>query len=146
MTRYREESVLDELTERLVRIHLNRGASLPGGEIFSNSGEGRLLIYLLQDKTNVLIGEMTRDLNLSTGRAANLLRQLETKRYIQRIQCSDDRRKYTVSLTEEGRKKAESIYRGIQVYDRSLLEKLGEEDAGSLVRILEKSIGILQNS
>lgn len=145
MKKEREGSVLDELTERLVRIHLNRSAS-PPGEIFANSGEGRLLIYLLQDKSDVLVGEMTRDLNLSTGRTANLLRQLEAKAYIRRIQCSDDRRKYTVSLTEEGRKKAESVYRGIRVYDRSLLEKLGEEDAEYLVRILEKSMKILQDN
>ena len=135
-----EDMALNELAERMVRIYLNRSASQPPGEVFANSGEGRLLIYLLKDKTDVLVGVLTRDLKLSTGRAANLLRQLEAKHYIRRTQCSDDRRKYTVSLTEEGRRKAERVYQEMEDYHRKLLVRLGEEDACHLVRILEKTM------
>ena len=49
-------------------------------------GQDRILIYLYKENDHILVGDLTNELQMSTGRIANILKELERKGYILRIQ------------------------------------------------------------
>ena len=104
----------------------------------ASMGEERVLTYLYKEQDNVLPGQLTEELQLSTGRIANILKRLEEKGYIERQRRDKDKRRVEVSLTEKGKAFAAEKYQENLQSHRMLLERLGEEDAKELLRIFEK--------
>ena len=81
--------------------------------------------------------------HLSPARVANVLRALEDKGWITRSHDTQDRRRVTVTLTEQGeteraRRRAEFDRRGAE-----FLRELGEQDAREALRILKRCNEIL---
>ena len=101
-------------------------------------GQDRLLIYLYKEKDHILVGDLCSVLEMSTGRVANILKQLEKKGYITRIQQKEDKRKYEVCLTDSGKTYSASLYEHTVAAHRNVIEQLGEEDAKKLLDIFEK--------
>lgn len=75
---------------------------------------------------------------VSNARVANILKVLEEKGQITRAHSSEDRRRVLVKITPEGhdalKRKHEQFHEGTIAF----LEKLGEEDARDLARILHR--------
>lgn len=101
-------------------------------------GQNRILIYLYKKHSHVLVGDLTNDLEISTGRIANILKELERKGYISRVQQKDDKRKYEVCLTKSGENYSRELYTDIVANHKFLMEQLGETDGEQFLRLSEK--------
>ena len=89
-----------------------------------------------------MVGDLTDAFGLSTGRMANILRQLEEKKLISRTQQKDDKRKFEVTLTKKGIKHSEALFQDLQEQHQKFLKQMGKKDAEELLRLLEKAVKI----
>lgn len=101
-------------------------------------GQDRILIYLYKENDHILVGDLTNELQMSTGRIANILKELERKGYILRIQQREDKRKYEVCLTKSGKNYSTELYADMVANHRALMEQLGETDGEQLLKLSEK--------
>ena len=126
------------LTEQLVQMHFLRWKELAylSGSVFVQ-GEDALLLFLNHFRRPVLAGELADKLGLTSGRVANILKRLEEKDQIRRMQDGEDRRRVFVSLTETGKALSDEKYQNLVRQHHDLLEFLGEENARELLRLLE---------
>ena len=100
-------------------------------------GEHFILVYLCR-KQCALPGDLAQIMNASTAYIAKLLRGLEEKQLILRRQDEQDRRRTLITLTDAGVTAAQQDMEFVRMHIIQTLEKLGEEDAEHLVRILKK--------
>ncbi len=98
-----------------------------GGEVF-------IMKYLSQHQ-NVLPGDISNKMNISSARVAAALNNLEKKGFISRQIDINDRRRIIVSLTDEGRFFSKKMAEDMLNDAVKMLEFLGEEDAKEWVRI-----------
>lgn len=98
-------------------------------------GEGRLLCLLLENEGGMLSGHIGEATGITTGRVANLLKQLEAKGLIERGQGATDKRQTVVSLTEAGRERAEAIKQLNVTQEIEVLKTLGKENAQALLKL-----------
>jgi Transcriptional regulators len=83
-------------------------------------------------------GDLSKALELSTGRMAIALNGLERKGFIKRSTDYSDRRRVMVSITNEGSAFAEGHHeKGLDRFEK-MLSSLGEQDAVELVRIVKR--------
>ncbi len=101
-------------------------------------GQDRILIYLYKENDHILVGDLTNELQMSTGRIANILKELERKGYILRIQQREDKRKYEVCLTKSGKNYSRELYADMVANHRALMEQLGETDGEQFLKLSEK--------
>lgn len=101
-------------------------------------GQDRILIYLYKENDHILVGDLTNELQMSTGRIANILKELERKGYILRIQQREDKRKYEVCLTKSGKNYSRELYADMVANHRALMEQLGETDGERFLKLSEK--------
>ena len=108
---------------------------------FASTGEdGVLYRLLIGDAEGTLAGDLARSMGLTSGRIANILKQLEAKGYVARSTGQSDRRQVNVQLTEEGRSHIRDAYDdNIRVIEENL-RLLGEADANEYIRILGRII------
>lgn len=103
-------------------------------------GEMGILMYLHHQQDGVLSGELSRVLNLSTGRVATALKSLERKGYIVRQPDPSDKRRVAVFIQEKGTafilEKQERMLRRLE----QRLRRLGEADAKEFVRLVKRII------
>lgn len=129
------------LAEELMESNLRKKPPFTPPEDVSR-GEVGILIFLTQEKNNVLAGELSKQLNLSSGRIAIALKNLEKKEFIARRADMLDKRKVIVSITEKGRLFAENGRLRCLRDTEAFLCHLGENDAKEFVRILKKINGL----
>ena len=126
----------NELARQLYSLQFGR---LKGCVLFTDltagHGEEGVLLQLYFDGREETAGDLARKLGLTSGRIANILRQLEKKKYIVRTIGTDDRRKVLVSLTESGRRHIDRVYSSSLARSAGMLDLLGEEDAHDLLRL-----------
>lgn len=101
-------------------------------------GEMGILIRLLECKDGETPGELSRAMNVSTGRVAAALKSLEKKKYIERIQNKNDKRCVTVCLTETGRKYTLNKHKGTVCEVSNILGYLSENEIFEAARLLRK--------
>ena len=106
-------------------------------------GEMAVLRLLAEENRQLLAGEISRGLGMTTSRIAAVLNSLEKKEMIARLPDPADRRRVAVALTARGedfclarRKEAERDF-------THLLERLGEDDARQFVHLLGRVFAIL---
>ena len=102
-------------------------------------GEDSVLLYLRRQSGEVLSGDLSIHLGLTSGRVANILRVLEHKKLVRRTQGDKDRRQVHVCLTEAGRREAGECWANLLENHRAMLEYLGD-DAEEAVRIFGRLI------
>jgi len=95
------------------------------------------VIFLLHDRGKLTISEISEQSLIEPSTLSRLLKSLEKRKLIDRVQDDQDQRYTKIHLTEEGQK----IYRNIiPVVSRMLeftLQDLSEADKKSLLRILK---------
>ena len=114
-------------------------------KLLSETGEEGVLSCLLHSSGSLLPGELAARLDLTSGRIANILRSLENKGLIQRESVDQDGRKMRVFLSENGKVYAAQLEESTIAQQRALMKHLGEEDAGELLRLLEKCLRFYEN-
>lgn len=104
-------------------------------------GETAALWYLNTcDYDRVTPSQISDNLQVSRARAANILRALREKGYVEMEIASDDRRKMDVMLTDSGRRALQEKYDFLLKYFDLYVEVLGEEDILDLTRLLKKTV------
>jgi len=101
-------------------------------------GEAHVLYYMADRGVDVLPGEISNYMNVSSARIAQALNSIESKGWITRKIDKNDRRRILVRLTQEGKKAAESYQQNIQKLVSKMLNLLGEHDSQEYVRITGK--------
>lgn len=108
--------------------------------VLSREGEDAVVMCLYYAGNSMLAGEIKRHTGLTTGRVANILRQLEAKAHIERSQDPEDRRRVHVHLTEKGLARAKTLQANAASIQSQLFRYLGESDALELERILGRCL------
>ena len=130
-----------ELSYKFMRIfrkrnHLiHRVKELDKGE---NGTLQTLFIYEEIHKKNLTPGELCEIQQLTSGRIASTLKNLEKKAFIKRMMAEDDRRKTIIKLTEKGKIVAKRIMDDIAMNINKMIHKLGEHDSQEFLRILNR--------
>lgn len=103
-------------------------------------GEVGILVYLCTVQDGISSGDLSKFLNITTGRVATALNSLEKKNFIERCDDSYDKRKVLVYVTEIGRRIAMEKHEEGMAEMEKMLRLLGENDAKELVRIVKRVI------
>lgn len=102
----------------------------------SFQGGAFILQYIYHQGNDVLPGEISDEMSISTARVAAALNNLEKKGLITRQIDKSNRRQILVALTPKGKEVAERKEMEIQNGVAQVLQKLDEYDARELVRII----------
>ena len=121
-----------ELLDNMQALHKARpqkhiNESLHGGAF--------VLHYIATHGGDVLPGEISAEMDVSSARIAAALNNLEDKGLITRRIDLNDRRKILVGITPEGKALAEKQQQAVLEGAAKLLALLGEHDARDYVRI-----------
>ena len=106
-------------------------------------GEMAVLRLLAEENRQLLAGEISRGLGMTTSRIAAVLNSLEKKDMITRCADPADRRRVVVALTGRGEDFCRARRREAERDFTHLLERLGEDDARQFVHLLGRVFAIL---
>lgn len=94
----------EKLAKELVEMQVENARPLSWiADCIAARGEEQLLLMLAHRDKAVCAGELAECVGLTSGRVANILKQLERKGYIERTPGKQDKRKVLVCLTAAGR-------------------------------------------
>ena len=133
-----------KLTDELMNT-LDEHPRRMGTGMFTTVQLGEMaVIRLLGDREEPLAaGEISTRLKMTTSRIAAVLNSLEKKRLLIREADPSDRRRVLVSLTKEGRAFCKKKREEGRIRAMRFLERLGEEDAETFVRLLKKMFTVM---
>ena len=119
----------DCLAEEFVQVHYEYARILIHFmDILSSTGENGVLYKLYKSDNGLTPSELAKHLGLSSGRLANILKQLEGKKYISRMVNAKDRRSSLITLTPKGRDNILKIYQyNLDVHKR-IFEHFTDEE------------------
>lgn len=106
-------------------------------------GEFNALIFLNNNGGAMMPKQLASATEVSSARMTAIIRGIEEKGFVKREDVEGDRRKVNIVLTEKGKNLIDDIYNKSVKHMANYLEKLGEEDAEHLVKILKKTKDIL---
>ena len=106
-------------------------------------GEMAVLRLLAEENRQLLAGEISRGLGMTTSRIAAVLNSLEKKDMITRCADPADRRRVVVALPARGEDFCRARRREAERDFTHLLERLGEDDARQFVHLLGRVFAIL---
>ncbi|MDO4286146.1 MAG: winged helix DNA-binding protein [Eubacteriales bacterium] len=112
-------------------------------DLISSRGEDQVLLLLYSRRTPACAGDFAACLGLTSGRVANLLKQLERKEYIMRTSDPGDRRRVQISLTEKGNAYASETYEKTLRDYKWLLTRLGDKDSQEFMHVLKLGVTLL---
>ena len=129
-----------KLAEELIEFfgQLKSGPIPPPNAMELSRGEIGILIYLVQHKNSASAGELSQELNLTTGRIATALKSLEKKKYVERRVDPDDGRRVIVYLTELGSQFTNNKKQEAKTHIIENLEKLTYEEAEHFTLLIKK--------
>jgi len=94
------------------------------------------VLHCIKEKTGEIVpGDISAAMGVSSARVAAALNSLESKGYITREICGSDRRKIIIKLTQAGNIEAEEQMQRFLAMTAKMLAMLGEQDAREYVRI-----------
>lgn len=98
--------------------------------------EEKTLMHLYKDEGSTMT-DYSKRVGLARGSFTTVADSLEEKRLVGRVSGSDDRRKYTLVLTNEGKQIAREIDRQFKEHIATKLDCLSEKELGDLKTALE---------
>ena len=127
------------LAEELLEINFfNKNITLTKELNGGSRGEDSALLLLSRTEQRLSSGELASKLKVTTGRMANILNSLEKKSYIERIKACEDKRQSLVSLTPDGLKYINAVYKNACEDNCRMLEYLGEDDSRESLRLIKR--------
>lgn len=130
-----------ELSYKFMRIFRKRNHLIHRVKELDKGENGilqTLFIYEEIHQKNLTPGELCEIQQLTSGRIASTLKNLEKKAFIKRMMAEDDRRKTIIKLTEKGKIVAKRIMDDIAMNINKMIHKLGEHDSQEFLRILNR--------
>lgn len=130
-----------ELSYKFMRIFRKRNHLIHRVKELDKGENGilqTLFIYEEIHQKNLTPGELCEIQQLTSGRIASTLKNLEKKAFIKRMMAEDDRRKTIIKLTEKGKIVAKRIMDDIAMSINKMIHKLGEHDSQEFLRILNR--------
>lgn len=110
----------------------------------TRKGKGFILAYLEEANSEVLAGDLAKEMGVSTARIAALLKTTEKEGLITRYNSPQDARRTIVKITPAGiqwiSEAREQIIQNIEL----LLDEVGKEDLEEFIRVARK-IGCVLN-
>ena len=106
-------------------------------------GEMFVLYFIAFHDIKTLPGIISKEMNVSSARVAVALNSLENKGLITRQIAEDDRRKILVEITPAGRVFVQEHNHLMILQLSRLLEKLGENDANELYRLVTRLVEVI---
>lgn len=91
----------------------------------------------------VTISEISEKIQISKPAVSQIINALEDKGFVNRVYTKTDRRVVYAEITEKGTQAIEEAVKKRNESVNELLKKLGEEDAETFIRLLEKIANIL---
>lgn len=131
-------STRNEARELLLKMRSCRPRSFFGKVDESRSGTGFVLNYLRESDHEVVAGELSRELGVSTARIAALLKTMEKNGLIVRQSSAEDARLTVVKITREGIEYDDRIWEFIVSQMELLIKKVGREELEEFIRISYK--------
>lgn len=130
-----QEEIIAELVGILPQF---MGTLLKGSKIKTglNFSEEKTLLYIHKHE-GACMGEYSKKVGLARGSFTAVADSLENKGLIVRVPRIDDRRKYTLILTEEGKSIAREIDAQFKQHIAARLARLPKEDLSNLKNALE---------
>lgn len=98
-------------------------------------GFGFILSYLEQADGEVIAGDLSEKLNVSTARIAALLKKMERSGYIKRNSSSEDGRRTVVEITSSGIAHVDDMREQTLSKVEKLLDSVNKEDLDNYIRI-----------
>lgn len=98
-------------------------------------GFGFVLSYLEQSDGEVVSGDLSKRLNVSTARIAALLKRMEQSGLITRQSSSEDARRTVVKITPKGVALIDEMRERTLVKIELLLEQISKEELDTYIRI-----------
>lgn len=98
-------------------------------------GFGFILSYLEQADGEVIAGDLSEKLNVSTARIAALLKKMERSGYIKRNSSSEDGRRTVVEITSSGIAHVDDMREQTLSKVKKLLDSVNKEDLDNYIRI-----------
>lgn len=140
MERKEEHSIEEQMIiaqHRFMKAHKRLAFSYLG------KSEFMMLTLILEetensgDKGGVYVSNIAKKLKITTPAVSKMLKGLEERHYIERKTDTKDRRNTIVSLTEEGKRARKTVFEEMNVFTKRSIERLGENEAKELIRLLE---------
>ena len=109
-----------------------------------------LPLYLLMDvhaiakDGHVPISAVKEALGVTAAAATQFIKRLEKHGYIDRMTDPNDRRVTLISLNAKGKTVVKRTEKQYQRVMKTLIHELGEEDSAHLIRLLNKTMTILE--
>lgn len=95
-----------------------------------------LILSILKNEGDMKQRELMDRLNVQAGSLSETLSKVEASGFITRTRCEDDKRNFELSLTPEGREKAEIFERERDLMAKELFGRLDEQRKNELFGIL----------
>ena len=119
-------------------MNQTRRRSVPKQIDDSMRGEHFVLNYISEHEGNVIPGDISHEMGITSARIAAALNSLEKKGLILRRIDAEDRRRILIDMTEAGREQVKKHYQMLLDRTIEMLRYLGEEDAKTYIRIMKK--------
>ena len=134
----------NKLGESLWTIHIENMRVLDQiVEASRTRGENGMLLYLYHVGRPMFPGELTEKLGLTTGRIANILKELEKSGLVVRTPDALDKRRVQVALTRQGEEAARAQNEEAVRYHAMLLSLLSEDEARQFLEMLQRMTSVL---
>ncbi len=95
-----------------------------------------LSLNLADNPDSMTVTAISELLNITPAGVTHLINPLEELGCLERLRDANDRRIVLISLTEKGRKMAESFMNELRAKLTGLVDHLGEEDTRTLIRLM----------
>lgn len=102
------------------------------------TGPQLLVLQNIQEKPGVLGREIAQNINLSAATVTTILDRLATKRLIERVRSTEDKRKVGVYLTDEGKEAIENAPRALQEHFIERFSRLQEWEQSQMVATMQR--------
>lgn len=141
MTQERKEDVTEALMQAFHRFYRRN----PKAKKDDARNEGRALVLLGERKgLGLMVSELSKLLHVTSPFATQLVNRFEERGWV--VRCSDpqDGRIVRIMLTELGQQEADKVHQRIRSRYQAMVKYLGDEDARTFVRLLNKTIQFME--
>ena len=108
-------------------------------------GENVILYLLMEDGGRSTPGKLCKKVDFTAARISAIIKSLENKGYVEKIQNSDDKRSNIVAITTQGFMYYMLLRQQLVQKVMAITEQLGERDVMELIRIINR-ISVISDS
>ncbi len=120
----------EELSKQFTKLRIDHAKQLIRiGKALSSNGEQGVLLWLDQRSQETYAIDIIEHFGLTAGRVANIMKRLEERGFVRRVQDGGDLRKVRIEMTASGRAHAEEITENLNREHQRMVQEMGEEDA-----------------